>query len=91
MQAGAIVCPMDRQITDVGGGGVWDLKKNFALIELMEKLQLGTVNCSNASKSLPANAISCSSSSTNVSITAYFCMSNFLCLHFSKRDRRMFW
>ena len=36
---------MDRQITDVGVGGVWDLKKNFALIELMEKLQLGTVTC----------------------------------------------
>ena len=43
---------MDRQITDVGGGGVWDLKKNFALIELMEKLQLGAVSCS-ASSSTP--------------------------------------
>ena len=36
---------MDRQITDVGDGGVWDLKKNFALIELMEKLQIGAVTC----------------------------------------------
>lgn len=42
-QAGSLVCPMDRQITDVGSGGVWSLKKNFALIELMEKLQLGGI------------------------------------------------
>uniref|UniRef100_H2YQB2 RING-type E3 ubiquitin transferase n=1 Tax=Ciona savignyi TaxID=51511 RepID=H2YQB2_CIOSA len=41
VQAHSLVCPMDRQITDVGSGGVWGLKKNFALIELMEKLQLG--------------------------------------------------
>nr|CAB3267237.1 ZF(Bbox/RING)-4 zinc finger protein [Phallusia mammillata] len=43
IQAGSLVCPMDRQITDVGSGGVWSLKKNFALIELMEKLQLGGI------------------------------------------------
>lgn len=40
---------MDRQMTDVGGGGVWDLKKNFALIELMEKLQVGAVSCAQSS------------------------------------------
>jgi len=37
------MCPMDRQVTGIGSGGVWGLKKNFALIELMEKLQLGGV------------------------------------------------
>lgn len=36
-------------MTDVGGGGVWDLKKNFALIELMEKLQVGAVSCAQSS------------------------------------------
>ncbi|XP_076814593.1 E3 ubiquitin-protein ligase TRIM23-like [Clavelina lepadiformis] len=51
VQVGTLVCPMDRQITDLGDGGVWSLKKNFALIELMEKLQLGSVNrvCSTSS------------------------------------------
>ncbi len=35
----AILCPFDRQPTQVGDSGVWGLKKNFALIELLEKLQ----------------------------------------------------
>merc|ERR550519_1891725 len=33
-----IYCPFDRQPTDLGPNGVWDLKKNFALIELIERL-----------------------------------------------------
>lgn len=34
-----ILCPFDRQPTVVGDSGVWGLKKNFALLELLEKLQ----------------------------------------------------
>ena len=34
----ALLCPFDRQPTEVGDSGVWGLKKNFALIELLEKL-----------------------------------------------------
>merc|ERR1711988_1630778 len=34
----ALLCPFDRQPTEVGDAGVWGLKKNFALIELLEKL-----------------------------------------------------
>jgi len=33
-----IYCPFDRQPTELGPNGVWDLKKNFALIELIERL-----------------------------------------------------
>ncbi|KAJ8305349.1 hypothetical protein KUTeg_015894 [Tegillarca granosa] len=32
-------CPFDRQPTEIGDSGVWGLKKNFALLELLEKLQ----------------------------------------------------
>ena len=33
-----LLCPFDRQATAVGDSGIWGLKKNFALIELLEKL-----------------------------------------------------
>uniref|UniRef100_A0A2K5SF89 E3 ubiquitin-protein ligase TRIM23 n=1 Tax=Cebus imitator TaxID=2715852 RepID=A0A2K5SF89_CEBIM len=39
----AIRCPFDRQATDLGDSGVWGLKKNFALLELLERLQNGPV------------------------------------------------
>ena len=32
-------CPFDRQQTILGNNGVWELKKNFALIELIERIQ----------------------------------------------------
>lgn len=35
-------CPFDRQATELSDSGVWGLKKNFALIELLEKLQVST-------------------------------------------------
>lgn len=35
-------CPFDRQATELSDSGVWGLKKNFALIELLEKLQIST-------------------------------------------------
>ncbi|XP_052132633.1 E3 ubiquitin-protein ligase TRIM23-like [Frankliniella occidentalis] len=34
-----IQCPFDRQPTPVGNSGVWGLKKNFSLLELLERLQ----------------------------------------------------
>ncbi|XP_019634358.1 PREDICTED: E3 ubiquitin-protein ligase TRIM23-like [Branchiostoma belcheri] len=37
----AIRCPFDRQMTEIGDSGVWGLKKNFALLELLERLQFG--------------------------------------------------
>ncbi|KAJ7350975.1 E3 ubiquitin-protein ligase trim23 [Desmophyllum pertusum] len=33
-------CPFDRQSTELGDSGVWGLKKNFALLELLERLQV---------------------------------------------------
>nr|NP_001071903.1 zinc finger protein [Ciona intestinalis]BAE93287.1 zinc finger protein [Ciona intestinalis] len=56
VQAHTLVCPMDRQITDVGSGGVWGLKKNFALIELMEKLQLGGTRINLSKSDTPSNS-----------------------------------
>nr|CAD7434589.1 unnamed protein product [Timema monikensis] len=34
-----VQCPFDRQPTPTGNSGVWGLKKNFALLELLERLQ----------------------------------------------------
>ncbi|XP_037658074.1 E3 ubiquitin-protein ligase TRIM23 isoform X5 [Choloepus didactylus] len=39
----AVRCPFDRQVTDLGDSGVWGLKKNFALLELLERLQNGHI------------------------------------------------
>uniref|UniRef100_A0A2P2I8R0 E3 ubiquitin-protein ligase TRIM23-like n=1 Tax=Hirondellea gigas TaxID=1518452 RepID=A0A2P2I8R0_9CRUS len=35
--AGVICCPFDRQPTPIGRNGVWALKKNFALLEVLER------------------------------------------------------
>ncbi len=35
-----LLCPFDRQPTEVNDSGIWGLKKNFALLELLERLQL---------------------------------------------------
>uniref|UniRef100_A0A3Q3W4B0 E3 ubiquitin-protein ligase TRIM23 n=1 Tax=Mola mola TaxID=94237 RepID=A0A3Q3W4B0_MOLML len=39
----AVRCPFDRQVTELDSG-VWGLKKNFALLELLERLQNGATN-----------------------------------------------
>lgn len=39
-QQNVIQCPFDRQPTNLGPNGVWDLKKNFALLELIERLEV---------------------------------------------------
>lgn len=35
-----VVCPFDRQKTELSDSGVWGLKKNFALLELLERLKV---------------------------------------------------
>ncbi|XP_061179785.1 E3 ubiquitin-protein ligase TRIM23-like [Saccostrea echinata] len=39
LNGNALHCPFDRQPTEIGDSGVWGLKKNFALLELLEKLK----------------------------------------------------
>lgn len=34
-----ITCPFDRQLTHMKSSGIWSLKKNFALLEVLERLQ----------------------------------------------------
>ena len=36
---GLISCPFDRQQTLLGTNGVWELNKNFALMEMIERIQ----------------------------------------------------
>lgn len=47
----SIQCPFDRQPTSTGESGVLGLKKNFALIELLEELQRKGSPTSNADPS----------------------------------------
>ena len=35
-----LLCPFDREPTSIGDSGIWGLKKNFALLDLLERLQL---------------------------------------------------
>ncbi|PIK44059.1 putative E3 ubiquitin-protein ligase TRIM23 isoform X1 [Apostichopus japonicus] len=37
-------CPFDRQVTKLADSGVWGLKKNFALLELLEKIETSDSN-----------------------------------------------
>ena len=39
-QDGLISCPFDRQQTLLGNNGVWELNKNFALMEMIERVQV---------------------------------------------------
>eukprot|EP00090_Calanus_glacialis_P010609 TRINITY_DN19049_c0_g1_i1.p1 TRINITY_DN19049_c0_g1~~TRINITY_DN19049_c0_g1_i1.p1 ORF type:complete len:602 (-),score=134.15 TRINITY_DN19049_c0_g1_i1:284-2089(-) len=39
-QDGLISCPFDRQNTLLGNNGVWELNKNFALMEMIERIQI---------------------------------------------------
>jgi len=39
-QDGLISCPFDRQQTLLGNNGVWELNKNFALMEMIERVQI---------------------------------------------------
>ncbi|KAM4808203.1 E3 ubiquitin-protein ligase TRIM23 isoform 2-T2 [Rhinophrynus dorsalis] len=49
----AIRCPFDRQVTELGDSGVWGLKKNFALLELLERLQNGASSqCGSAEEAM---------------------------------------
>ncbi|XP_005107065.1 E3 ubiquitin-protein ligase TRIM23 [Aplysia californica] len=50
----ALLCPFDRQPTEIGDSGVWGLKKNFALLELLEKLQYPPLS---PSRSLPDSVL----------------------------------
>ena len=36
-----ILCPFDRQPTQLGPSGIWGLNKNYALVELLDKLYTG--------------------------------------------------
>ncbi|XP_010132347.1 PREDICTED: E3 ubiquitin-protein ligase TRIM23-like, partial [Buceros rhinoceros silvestris] len=49
----AVRCPFDRQVTELGDSGVWGLKKNFALLELLERLQNGPAGqCATAEEAI---------------------------------------
>ena len=44
LQNRKVVCPFDRQKTELSDSGVWGLKENFALLELLERLNVPLVN-----------------------------------------------
>ncbi|XP_066916364.1 E3 ubiquitin-protein ligase TRIM23-like [Clytia hemisphaerica] len=39
VDGGHVCCPFDRTPTEIGDSGVWGLKKNFALLELLEQIE----------------------------------------------------
>lgn len=54
---GSILCPFDRQPTPVGVSGVWALKKNFALLELLERLEQSGKETTKIEKESPGPGI----------------------------------
>lgn len=87
-----IQCPFDRQPTDIGDSGVWGLKKNFALIELLEKLQFSqtTSRTSNFTKEILQKqeefAIRCDENESHIAVLYCITCETHLCSDCSERS-----
>lgn len=77
VQGRQLYCPFDRQSTELGDSGVWGLKKNFALLELLERLQVlpePLAKCENESKD---NTVRCDENDEHIaSIYCTVCNTN---------------
>ncbi|KAK2711746.1 E3 ubiquitin-protein ligase TRIM23-like isoform X2 [Artemia franciscana] len=77
-----LLCPFDRQETILGPSAVWSLKKNFALLELLEKLQIvererNVQEATNSHSSYPGPSIACDEEETHVaSVFCTVCLTN---------------
>ncbi|PAA68123.1 hypothetical protein BOX15_Mlig008451g2 [Macrostomum lignano] len=67
---GCLLCPFDRQPTPLPEAGVWGLKKNFALLEQLERLAVSSDSAVGASGGGDANSASATSGSGASSSTA---------------------
>ncbi|CAL1536132.1 unnamed protein product [Lymnaea stagnalis] len=85
----SVLCPFDRQPTEIGDSGVWGLKKNFALLELLEKLQYPPLS---PSRSLPDQilareqslSISCDENELHTAVLFCTVCSTHLCVECSE-------
>ncbi|KAL7640019.1 UNVERIFIED_CONTAM: hypothetical protein RMT77_009433 [Armadillidium vulgare] len=82
-----ILCPFDRQPTPVGSSGVWSLKKNFALLELLERLSLSQTNASISSDVLSKQkelGIACDEDESHLAVLYCTVCASHLCLECSE-------
>ncbi|BFY99158.1 hypothetical protein BsWGS_02199 [Bradybaena similaris] len=85
----SLLCPFDRQPTEIGDSGVWGLKKNFALLELLEKLQFPPLS---PSHSIPdavvareqSLSISCDENELHIAVVFCIVCSTHLCVDCSE-------
>lgn len=88
-----LLCPFDRQPTPLGDSGVWGLKKNFALLELLERLQCSTdrepfftAEFLDKEKKLE---ISCDENEDHIAVVYCMVCSTNLCFECSERTHSM--
>ncbi|MCL4130355.1 UNVERIFIED_CONTAM: hypothetical protein GTU68_037851, partial [Idotea baltica] len=82
-----ILCPFDRQPTPVETSGVWGLKKNFALLELLERLFLSQSDSSLSSEVLSKQrelGISCDEDDNHLAVLYCTVCASHLCLECSE-------
>ncbi|KAG0710301.1 E3 ubiquitin-protein ligase TRIM23 [Chionoecetes opilio] len=83
-----IHCPFDRQPTPISASGVWGLKKNFALLELLERLSLSRSNSALLPEVLIKQrelGISCDEDEDHLAVLYCTVCASHLCLECSER------
>ncbi|XP_050696035.1 E3 ubiquitin-protein ligase TRIM23-like [Eriocheir sinensis] len=83
-----IHCPFDRQPTPISASGVWGLKKNFALLELLERLSLSRSNAALLPEVLVKQrelGISCDEDEEHLAVLYCTVCASHLCLECSER------
>ncbi|KAK8395918.1 hypothetical protein O3P69_005797 [Scylla paramamosain] len=83
-----IHCPFDRQPTPISASGVWGLKKNFALLELLERLSLSRSNTALLPEVLIKQrelGISCDEDEDHLAVLYCTVCASHLCLECSER------
>lgn len=73
-------CPFDRQSTELSDSGVWGLKKNFALLELLERLQVLNEPLTSPDIDSGSDAVQCDENEEHTaSIYCTVCETNLCC------------
>jgi len=81
-----LLCPFDREPTRIGDSGIWGLKKNFALLDLLERLQLSKDNEISQDDDEPKDRIRCDENEKHIATLYCLVCSTHLCDECSKES-----
>ena len=81
-----LLCPFDREPTRIGDSGIWGLKKNFALLDLLERLQLNKDNEISQDDDEPKERVRCDENEKHIATLFCLVCSTHLCDECSKES-----